>query len=72
MGIRWCDSFYGSASKLRAALDYDFSEEKKFSYKGLDMDEIIHHLVIFISRLWQIHIFGEGNTRTTAIFFTNI
>ena len=22
-----------------------------------------------ISRLWQIHIFGEGNTRTTAVFF---
>jgi fido (protein-threonine AMPylation protein) len=22
----------------------------------------------FISGLWQIHIFGEGNTRTTAIF----
>ena len=33
------------------------------------MDEIIHHLAIFISRLWQIHIFGEGNTRTTAVFF---
>ncbi|MBQ8822787.1 MAG: cell filamentation protein, partial [Lachnospiraceae bacterium] len=23
----------------------------------------------FISGLWQIHIFGEGNTRTTAVFF---
>lgn len=60
---------YGSASELRATLDYDFSEEKKFSYKNLDMDEIIHHLAVFVSRLWQIHIFGEGNTRTTAVFF---
>ena len=42
---------------------------KDFSYKGLSMDEIIHHLAVFISRLWQIHIFGEGNTRTTAVFF---
>lgn len=33
------------------------------------MDEIIHHLAVFVSRLWQIHIFGEGNTRTTAVFF---
>ena len=33
------------------------------------MDEMIHHLAIFVSRLWQIHIFGEGNTRTTAVFF---
>lgn len=60
---------YGSASELRATLDYDFSEEKKFSYKNLTMDEIIHHLAAFVSRLWQIHIFGEGNTRTTAVFF---
>lgn len=60
---------YGSASELRATLDYDFSEEKKFSFKDLTMDEIIHHLAVFVSRLWQIHIFGEGNTRTTAVFF---
>ena len=60
---------YGSASELRATLDYDFSEEKKFSYKNLSMEEIIHHLAIFVSRLWQIHVFGEGNTRTTAVFF---
>ena len=50
-------------------MDYDFQQEKNFSYKNLSMDEIIHHLAVFISRLWQIHIFGEGNTRTTAVFF---
>ena len=60
---------YGSASELRATLEYDFSQERDFSYKGLSMDEIICHLAVFISRLWQIHIFGEGNTRTTAVFF---
>lgn len=60
---------YGSASELQATLDYDFSEEKKFSYKSLTMDEIICHLAVFVSKLWQIHVFGEGNTRTTAVFF---
>lgn len=60
---------YGSASELIATLEYDFSQEKVFSYKGLSMEEIIHHLAVFISRLWQIHIFEEGNTRTTAVFF---
>ena len=60
---------YDSATELKATLDYDFSEEKKFSYRNLSMDEIIHHLAIFVSRLWQIHVFGEGNTRTTAVFF---
>ena len=60
---------YGSASELEATLEYDFSREREFSYKGLIIEEIIHHLAVFISRLWQIHIFGEGNTRTTAVFF---
>ena len=60
---------YGSASELRATFEYDFSQEKDFSYKGLSIDEIIHHLAVFVSRLWQIHIFGEGNTRTTAVLF---
>ncbi|WP_346670722.1 Fic family protein [Faecalicoccus acidiformans] len=60
---------YGNADELRATLDYDFSEERKFSYKNLTMNEIIQHLAVFVSRLWQIHVFGEGNTRTTAVFF---
>ena len=60
---------YGNAAELRETLEYDFNDEKKFSYKGLSTDEIIQHLAIFISRLWQIHIFGGGNTRTTAVFF---
>lgn len=60
---------YGSAYELRAALEYDISREKNFSYKGLSMEETIHHLAVFLSNLWQIHAFGEGNTRTTAVFF---
>ena len=60
---------YGNAAELRQTLEYDFEQEKKFSYKGLSTDEIIEHLAFFVSRLWQIHIFGEGNTRTTAVFF---
>ncbi len=60
---------YGSASELKATLEYDIAEEKKFSYKNMSIEEIIHHLAVFVSRLWQIHVFGEGNTRTTAVFF---
>lgn len=60
---------YGTASELKATLEYDFSQEKKFVYRGLPVNEIIHHLAVFISGLWQIHIFCEGNTRTTAVFF---
>ena len=60
---------YGGWSELRATLEYDFGQEKEFRYDGLSMDEVIRHLARFISRLWQIHVFGEGNTRTTAVFF---
>ena len=59
---------YASAESLKATLEYDFEQEKKFNYKGLSQQEIIEHIAHFISYLWQIHIFGEGNTRTTAIF----
>ncbi len=53
---------------LRRALDWDIEQEKNFSYKGLTDDEKIQHIAKFISGIWQIHAFREGNTRTTAIF----
>ena len=53
---------------LRRAIDYDIEQEKSFSYKGLSSDEMITHISRFVSGLWQIHAFGEGNTRTTAVF----
>ena len=53
---------------LRRALDYDIKQEREFSYKGLAQDDLITHIASFVSGLWQIHAFGEGNTRTTAVF----
>ena len=53
---------------LRRAIDYDIEQEKSFSYKGLSSDEMISHISKFVSGLWQIHAFCEGNTRTTAVF----
>src|SRR5690554_5113795 len=59
---------YASADSLKETLEYDFEQERKFSYKGLSDQEIIEHIARFISYLWQIHVFGEGNTRATAVF----
>ena len=53
---------------LRRAIDYDLEQERAYSYKGKGQDEMISHLTKFVSGLWQIHAFGEGNTRTTAVF----
>ncbi len=60
--------YYLNWEDLRLALDYEFSREKQFSYKGLSQDEVIAHLAKFVADLWQIHAFCEGNTRTTAVF----
>ena len=60
---------YGDFRELEATLQYDFEQEKKYQYRNLSIDEIINHLAIFVSNLWQIHVFEEGNTRTTAVFF---
>jgi len=59
---------YAGADNIRATLEYDFEQEKKFNYKGLSQQQIIEHIAHFTAYLWQIHIFGEGNTRTTAVF----
>ncbi len=59
---------YGSATELRATLEYDLEQERNYNYKGRSMEEIIRHLALFAARLWQIHVFAEGNTRTTAVF----
>ena len=59
---------YLNNEDLRMALDYDIEQERGFSYKGLSADELISHISRFVSGIWQIHPFREGNTRTTAVF----
>lgn len=53
---------------LRRAINYDLEQERAYTYSGKNHDEMISHLTRFVSGLWQIHAFCEGNTRTTAVF----
>ena len=59
---------YSPFETIRENLEYDFNQEKSFSYKDLSLDESIKHICKFTSNIWQIHPFCEGNTRTTAVF----
>jgi hypothetical protein len=59
---------YSDSLDIKAALDYDFEQEQQFDYSALDMRSSVKNIVKFISGIWQIHAFGEGNTRTTAVF----
>ena len=59
---------YESADVIAATLEYEFEKERRFDYRGLSPQDTVAHLVRFIGDVWQIHAFGEGNTRTTSIF----
>ena len=59
---------YAGSDMIRDTLNYDFDLEKSFDYSALSIDESIKHITGFIANMWQIHPFGEGNTRTTAVF----
>ena len=59
---------YESADVIAATLEYEFERERRFDYKGLNPQETVAHIVRLVSDVWQVHAFGEGNTRTTSIF----
>lgn len=60
--------YYSDCEMIRKTLDYDFGQEKNFDYNGLSQEEKVKHFARFIANIWQIHPFGEGNTRATAVF----
>ena len=59
---------YGSADTIKQSLIRDFIDEREFDYGGKSPRQAIPHFARFIAQIWQVHPFGEGNTRTTAVF----
>lgn len=59
---------YANYGMIESTLKYDFNEEQEFDYSKLSLDQMIKRISTFTSRIWQVHPFGEGNTRTTAVF----
>ena len=59
---------YTPSCMIKDTLEYEFDRERKFKYKGLSEDRFVEHFAAFISGIWQIHPFREGNTRTAALF----
>ena len=59
---------YGDHKLLEQSLDYDITLEKNKNYKEMNIVDAINNITDFSSRIWQIHPFREGNTRTTALF----
>ena len=59
---------YGDHKLLEQSLDYDITLEKNKNYKEMNIVDVINNITDFSSRIWQIHPFREGNTRTIALF----
>ena len=59
---------YSNYDMLREMLEYDFEQEKKTDYSVLNADMAVKQICKFVSDIWLIHPFREGNTRTTAVF----
>lgn len=59
---------YANADLIKETLKYDFETEKNFDYSKLSKEDAVKHITRFVANIWQIHPFGEGNTRTTAVF----
>ena len=61
---------YSDSMWIEPTLEYDFSEEKKRqgSYQRASREDVADSVFGFLSGVWQIHPFREGNTRTAATF----
>lgn len=59
---------YADPSLVTRSLAFAFNDEESYAYDALLDAEQIDHLARFIARIWQVHPFYEGNTRTTAVF----
>lgn len=59
---------YADPFLVARSLEFAFNEEAAYVYDVAFEGEQLAHFARFISRLWQVHPFVEGNTRTVAVF----
>ncbi len=59
---------YADYSMIEETLKFDFEEESNQKYIEKTEREKIERICTFTAHIWQVHPFGEGNTRTTALF----
>lgn len=54
------------------SIDGDLKEVQKeinsFNWTSCSKKELIHKIAVVIAKIWQIHAFREGNTRTICLF----
>ncbi len=59
---------YSNYDEIDNYLNYDFEQEQNKDYSSMDINTQVQSVANFISNIWEVHPFCEGNTRTCAIF----
>lgn len=59
---------YSDYNLIKNNLKQIQKEIDECDWMSFSKTEKIHQIAIFISRMWQVHAFREGNTRTTCLF----
>lgn len=59
---------YGQYDEMVEYLEYDLEAESRKNYALIPKEQWSKNIAKFVSNIWEIHPFAEGNTRTTAVF----
>ena len=62
--------WYSNVTEIGADLDKVFVEIKKIDWVSLTREDFAKQIARLFPKLWQVHPFREGNTRTTVMMMT--
>lgn len=62
--------WYSNVTEIGADLDRVFAEIKKIDWASLTRKDFAKQIARLFPKLWQVHPFREGNTRTTVMMMT--
>ncbi len=62
--------WYSNVTEIGADLDKVFAEIKKIDWASLTREDFAKQIARSFPKLWQVHPFREGNTRTTVMMMT--
>ena len=62
--------WYSNVTEIERDLDNAFSRINEVDWKNLSKDDFAKQVSRLFPKLWQVHPFREGNTRTTVMMMT--
>lgn len=59
---------YAEPKEINKRLELIFKQMNSFEWKDKNIDQITKNFTGFLAKLWRVHPFRDGNTRTTLAF----